>query len=152
MASPITLPASALCETPDATRRALIAGGGALFAWAWMPRFARAADGRDPRLVTIILRGAMDGLSAVAPVGDPDYVALRAGIALATRGDNPALPLDGFFALHPAMPNFARLYKARRRRWWCTPSPAPIASARTSMGRTCWRAGCPASAGSTAAG
>src|SRR5262249_22295529 len=26
-------------------------------------------------------------------------------------GPSPGLPLDGFFLLHPAMPNFARLYK-----------------------------------------
>jgi uncharacterized protein (DUF1501 family) len=100
-----------LCERPDPTRRRLLVTGGALFGWAFMPRFARAADGRDPRFVTVILRGAMDGLSAVAPVGDPDYEALRASIALSTSGDRPALPLDGFFALHPAMPNFARLYR-----------------------------------------
>ena len=101
-----------LCETPDPLRRSLLVTGGALFAWAYMPRFARAAGGRDPRFATIILRGAMDGLSAVAPVADPDYVALREGIALSKDGDKPALPLDGFFALHPAMPNFARLYTA----------------------------------------
>jgi uncharacterized protein (DUF1501 family) len=92
----------------------LLGASGALAAWAYMPRFAHAAQGRDPRLVTIILRGAMDGLSAVAPLGDPDYVALREGIALSSDGDKPALPLDGFFALHPAMANFARLYKANQ--------------------------------------
>ena len=94
------------------SRRSLIAASGGLFAWSFMPRFAHAAQGRDPRFVTIILRGAMDGLSAVAPVGDPDYVALRDSIALSVTGDKPALPLDGFFALHPAMPQLARLYKA----------------------------------------
>jgi uncharacterized protein (DUF1501 family) len=62
--------------------------------------------------VCVVLRGALDGLSAVAPLGDPDYAALREGIALAKDGPDAALPLDGFFALHPAMPNFARLYKS----------------------------------------
>ncbi|MDQ0445396.1 uncharacterized protein (DUF1501 family) [Methylobacterium persicinum] len=62
--------------------------------------------------MVVVLRGALDGLSAVAPLGDPDYAALRAGIALTREGPNAALPLDGFFALHPAMPNFARLYAA----------------------------------------
>ena len=143
--------AAPFCETPDASRRALLAGGGALFAWAWMPKFARAAGGRDPRLVTIILRGAMDGLSAVAPVGDPDYVALRAGIALATSGDNPALPLDGFFALHPAMPNFARLYRANQA-MVVHAVASPIASGRISTARTCWSPACPAWGGSRAAG
>lgn len=67
--------------------------------------------GRDPRFVTIILRGALDGLTAVPPVGDPDYEALRQQIAMRTEGDNPALALDGFFALHPSLRNFQRLYR-----------------------------------------
>lgn len=104
-----------LCEDRiHPSRRAILGSAGALFAWSFMPRYAQAAGGRDPRFVTIILRGALDGLSAVAPVGDPDYVALREAIALSTTGDKPALPLDGFFALHPAMTNFARLYKANQ--------------------------------------
>ncbi len=100
------------CEIMTPTRRAVLGAAGALFAWSFVPRFAHAAGGRDARFVTIVLRGALDGLSAVAPVGDPDYAALRESIALQTGGTDPALPLDGFFALHPAMPNFARLYKA----------------------------------------
>jgi len=102
---------SPLCSLPPLSRRDLMVTGGALFAWAFVPRFAQAAGGRDPRLVTIVLRGALDGLSAVAPVADPDYEALRTGIALSLAGDKPALALDGFFALHPAMPGFASLYK-----------------------------------------
>jgi len=99
------------CEMPPLSRRAMIRASGALFAWSFLPRFARAAASRDPRLVVVILRGALDGMSAVAPVGDPDYVALRESIALSTSGERPAVPLDGLFALHPAMPNLARLYK-----------------------------------------
>lgn len=92
------------------SRRSLLGASATLAAWAYAPRFSFAAQGRDPRLVTIVLRGALDGLSAVPPIGDPDYAALRANIALSRDGEFPALPLDGFFALHPAMPNFARLY------------------------------------------
>jgi uncharacterized protein (DUF1501 family) len=103
-----------LCETPSLSRRALLGVGGSMAAWAYMPRFAKAADGRDPRLVTIVLRGALDGLSAVAPIGDPDYQALRASIALAKDGDNAVRMLDGFFGLHPAMPVLARLYRANQ--------------------------------------
>ncbi len=99
------------CETPDRARRALLKTGGALFAWSFMPRLASAAGARDPRLVVIVLRGALDGLSAVAPVGDPDYAALHGALALSLGGDHPALPLDGFFALNPAMPAFATLYR-----------------------------------------
>ncbi|KPL54438.1 hypothetical protein ABB55_21295 [Prosthecomicrobium hirschii] len=102
---------------PDAglapSRRAFLAGAATLTVWPFLPRFAAAAPGgRDPRLIVVVLRGAMDGLSAVAPVGDPDYAALRGAIALGRDGPNAALGLDGFFALHPAMPTFARLYKA----------------------------------------
>src|SRR5262249_43404065 len=64
------------------TRRALLIGGASFAAWAYLPKFARAADGRDPRLIMVILRGALDGLATVAPVGDPDYASLHGGIAL----------------------------------------------------------------------
>jgi uncharacterized protein (DUF1501 family) len=63
-------------------------------------------------MLTIVLRGALDGLAAVAPVGDPDWVKLRGDKALVLDGKTPALPLDSFFALNPAMPNLLRLYKA----------------------------------------
>jgi uncharacterized protein (DUF1501 family) len=93
------------------TRRELLLASGALFAWAYMPRLA-LAEGRDPRLLVIVLRGALDGLAAVAPVGDPGWLSLRGNEALLASGDNAALPLDNFFALNPAMPNLHRLYKA----------------------------------------
>src|SRR3984957_13709008 len=94
-----------------ATRRELLLGTGVLFAWAYLPRIARA-EGRDPRLLTIVLRGALDGLAAVAPVGDPDWTSLRGDKALTLAGATAGLPLDSFFALNPAMPNLHRLYKA----------------------------------------
>jgi uncharacterized protein (DUF1501 family) len=92
------------------TRRELLAGTGVLFAWAFVPGLARA-EGRDPRFLTIVLRGALDGLAAVAPVGDPAWVKLRGDNALTLEGPKPGLPLDGFFALNPAMPNVHRLYQ-----------------------------------------
>ncbi|MBZ9708753.1 DUF1501 domain-containing protein [Mesorhizobium sp. ESP7-2] len=105
---------SLLCGTPHPSRRAVLMTGGSLFAWAYLPRFARAADNRDPRLIVIVLRGALDGLSAVGPVGDPDYAGLHGNIALSLSGPHAALPLDGFFAVNPAMPVFARLFKANQ--------------------------------------
>jgi uncharacterized protein (DUF1501 family) len=101
-----------LCEPLSPSRRAVLGAAGALFASAFIPRFASAAGARDPRFVVIVLRGAMDGMTAVAPIGDPDYAALHGDYALSVSGPMPAVSLDGFFALHPAMPNFARLYKA----------------------------------------
>jgi uncharacterized protein (DUF1501 family) len=95
------------------SRRELLLASGALFAWAHLPKLARA-EGRDPRFLTIVLRGALDGLAAVAPVGDPDWVRLRGDQALLIDGGNPALKLDDFFALNPAMPQLHRLYHARQ--------------------------------------
>jgi uncharacterized protein (DUF1501 family) len=99
------------CDLHAPTRRHLLLASGTLFAWAYLPKVARA-EGRDPRLLVIVLRGALDGLAAVAPVGDPDWIALRGDKALTLDGKPPALPLDSFFALNPAMPNLHRLYKA----------------------------------------
>lgn len=95
------------------SRREALLGAGTLFAWSQMPRLARA-EGRDPRLLVIVLRGALDGLGAVAPVGDPDWIGLRGDRALVLDGKTPALPLDAFFALNPAMPNLYRLFKAQQ--------------------------------------
>ena len=107
--------ASILCETPDLSRRRVLLAGGAVFGWSYLPKFAHAASGRDPRFITIVLRGALDGLAAVAPVGDPNYARLHGSLALSVSGDHAALPLgDGFFALNPAMGNFARLYGAKQ--------------------------------------
>src|ERR671930_1297014 len=92
-------------------RRELLLGSGVLFAWTHLPKLARA-EGRDPRVLVMVLRGALDGLAMVAPVGDPDWVALRGDKALLADGSTPALPLDNFFALNPAMPNLHRLYQA----------------------------------------
>lgn len=50
-------------------------------------------------LVTIFLRGAMDGLSMIAPVGDDDYHRHRKALGIGTSG----LKLTDFFAFHPAL-------------------------------------------------
>ncbi len=92
------------------SRRELLLASGVLFAWAHLPKAARA-EGRDPRFLVIVLRGALDGLATVAPVGDPDWIRLRGDKALTLAGPNAALELDGFFALNPAMPNVHRLYR-----------------------------------------
>jgi uncharacterized protein (DUF1501 family) len=93
------------------TRRELLLASGVLFAWAYTPKLARA-EGRDPRLLCIVLRGALDGLAAVAPIGDPDWIALRGDRGLHHDGPAAGLPLDDMFALNPAMPNLHRLYRA----------------------------------------
>ena len=95
----------------SSTRREFLLASGTLFAWAYLPKLA-LAEGRDPRFLAIILRGALDGLATVAPVGDADWVALRGDQALTFDGKTPPLKLDDFFALNPAMPNLQRMFLA----------------------------------------
>ena len=51
-------------------------------------------------IVVISLRGGMDGLSVVAPLGDPAYAAARPTTALK---EATALKVDNTFALHPSL-------------------------------------------------
>ncbi len=73
---------------------------GLRLAWAQSP-LAR-------RLLVVILRGAWDGLAAVVPIADPAYAAARGRLALPPA---ELLPLDSFFAWHPALKDFAQLYQ-----------------------------------------
>jgi uncharacterized protein (DUF1501 family) len=83
-----------------------LAAGGALLT----TRLSFAGSGGDARLIVIIMRGAVDGLAAVPPYGDPDYARLRGGLAIAAPGaSDGALRLDNLFGLHP---QFAFLMEA----------------------------------------
>ncbi|TLY97878.1 MAG: DUF1501 domain-containing protein [Gammaproteobacteria bacterium] len=89
---------------------ALLAGGALLTSRV---AFART-DERRPRFVLIIMRGALDGLATVPPYGDRDYAALRGEFALRAPGEaGGALPLDGFFGLHPSLAFLQQCYAAR---------------------------------------
>ena len=89
------------------TRRGLLLGAGGFAAWAGLP-FPVVAAGRDPRLVVVILRGGLDGLAAVPPIGDPSFQELRGRFGPGLADQPATLPLDGTFALHPAL---ARLHQ-----------------------------------------
>jgi uncharacterized protein (DUF1501 family) len=72
-----------------------------------------SATGR--KLVVVMLRGAVDGLNVVAPVGDENYLRLRPGIGLAAPGmDGGALDLDGYFGLHPALASLQPLWQQKK--------------------------------------
>ena len=87
----------------DASRRALLQWAAGAAAASGL-RLAFAAPEHAPaRLVMVLLRGGMDGLSLVVPHADPVYHADRPGIALARPGEaDGVLPLDKLFGLHPA--------------------------------------------------
>ncbi len=92
------------------SRRGFLGGVAAFSAWASIPRVAMAAGGRDPRFMTIVLRGAMDGLGCVAPIGDPAYDELRDDDAMPISGEKSGLLLNDFFMLNRNLPTVAELY------------------------------------------
>jgi uncharacterized protein (DUF1501 family) len=92
------------------SRRGVLGLTAGLFSWAFMPRFAEAAGAADdPRLLVVVLRGGMDGISTVVPFGDAHYVSMRGDIAIPAAS---TIRLNSFFGLHPAMSNFGRFYRA----------------------------------------
>lgn len=74
-------------------------------------RYAWSATPDDRRFIFVILRGAMDGLAAVPPIGDANYAAARGALALPA---DDALELDGFFGLHPAMEPLYPLWQKKQ--------------------------------------
>jgi uncharacterized protein (DUF1501 family) len=90
-------------------RRSLLARGAAGgLALGLAPRMAFAKAATERRFVFIIQRGAADGLSVVAPVGDPAFAEQRGDLA---RDFADATKLDSMFALHPALAMVGGLYK-----------------------------------------
>ena len=95
------------------SRRSFIAAGGAAGALASLalPKMAFARANTQRRLVFIIQRGAADGLSIVAPTGDPSFAGIRGDFAQESAG---GAKLDSFFTLHPALAETANLYAAKQ--------------------------------------
>jgi uncharacterized protein (DUF1501 family) len=91
------------------TRRRFLAlaasSGGALF----IPQISFAEAETDRRFIFVIQRGAADGLHILAPYAEPEYAKLRGPFA--AEIDN-ATKLDASFALHPALVETAKMYKA----------------------------------------
>ncbi len=89
---------------------AVIAGTGLQGPTGWFrPAYAES----NKTLLVIFQRGGCDGLNACVPYGDPDYYRLRPTIAIAPPdAGNPqaALPVDGYFGLHPALAGLAELH------------------------------------------
>ncbi|HEY0801193.1 MAG TPA: DUF1501 domain-containing protein [Steroidobacteraceae bacterium] len=88
----------------NAGRRRFLLGAGALAASATIPNALFARTLGTSRLVVVVLRGALDGLAAVPPYGDPDYVRLHRELAIAAPGGpDGALALNSTFGLHPSL-------------------------------------------------
>jgi uncharacterized protein (DUF1501 family) len=96
-------------------RRGFLVSGTSLMLLAASAGGAVAQVAADRKLVFVILRGAMDGLTAVAPYGDPDYAALRGVLALQPPGTaNGVLPLSQGFGLHPRLPFLHSLWTEQK--------------------------------------
>lgn len=101
--------------------------------------FAGMANGRKPRLIFVILRGALDGLAAVPACGDPGYAELRGDLALERRAP-PAAPYRSMAFSHCIRRSLSCSSPMRRVSSSCfTLSRALTGTDRTSMARTCWR-------------
>jgi uncharacterized protein (DUF1501 family) len=92
----------------DPQRRRLLQAT-ALAPWASLS-FAAGNPEATNRFVLVLLRGGMDGLYAAPVPGDPDFAAARG--VLAAYAEAP-LPLDGRFALHPALAQLHRSWSER---------------------------------------
>jgi len=103
--------------TPRVTRRGVLTGA-AVGAVGWLAGSRALAQlaitpksvpGKRDVLVSIFLRGGLDGLNAVVPYGEEAYYQLRPSLSIARPNDASAKPvdrcldLDGFFGLNPAL-------------------------------------------------
>lgn len=101
----------------DHRRRELLRSGMALGLAASGGLFASrvsfaSAPIRQRRFVFVLLRGALDGLAAVPPVGDPDYARLRGDLALSNSADLHRL--NDLFALHSSLDFMADLWQQQQ--------------------------------------
>jgi uncharacterized protein (DUF1501 family) len=89
------------------TRRSFIVAGSAAYAVAAHPGVLFARANTERRFVFIIQRGAADGLSILAPTGDPAFAGLRGDFVQDSGG---GAKLASFFTLHPALADTAKMY------------------------------------------
>lgn len=82
--------------------------GGVSLAPSWVWAAGTPPAGID-RVVALFLRGGADGLDLVPPLGENRYFDLRPTLAVS---ESAALPLDGFFGLHPAAAGLKALFDA----------------------------------------
>jgi uncharacterized protein (DUF1501 family) len=94
------------------TRRAALLGLSSAFTLS-RASLALADAPTGKRLVVVILRGALDGLSAVTPYGDPALAGLRGDLVLPPPGqDGGTQDLGGFYGLHPSLTGLHAMYQA----------------------------------------
>ena len=94
------------------TRRTTLLGLAA-FATAGRVKIAFADAPTDQRLIVVLLRGALDGMSSVVPYGDSNLASLRPALIPAAPGQPKGMfDLGGFYGLNPNLPGVYAMYQA----------------------------------------
>jgi uncharacterized protein (DUF1501 family) len=109
--------ASQLEKTDTLSRRKFIkmAGAGlAVLSFPMRSAFAFETKNnpkRNPKIVWVVLRGALDSMHTIVPTFDAQYAQLRP--KLSTSFKSPLLPLEKGFALHPSLTNLHQWYQEK---------------------------------------
>lgn len=96
--------------------KSMVGGGALLLTRSLFPTLPFVAFAQTPRevdtLVVVFLRGGMDGLSAVVPVGEgAAFYDHRRATAIP---EERVLDLDGFFGFHPSLAPLHEIYRGGR--------------------------------------
>jgi uncharacterized protein (DUF1501 family) len=95
-------------------RRDLLGGAVVIPLCCGAPAWAGIGDANPKRLIVVLLRGAVDGLSVVIPYGEEAYYRDRQSISIRPPGTpDGSLALDGHFGLHPALASLMPLWADR---------------------------------------
>ena len=90
----------------NCTRRSFLKGGLATLFFSGMPLPGLANSKKKKNIIVIMLRGGMDGLTAVPVISDPSLNKLRKNIII-----EDVLKLNSDFALHPKLQTFHELFE-----------------------------------------
>lgn len=96
-------------------RRKIIKLGASAWVLGQAPSLALANTApakSTPKLVWVVLRGAMDSLHAVVPTSDPHLMQHRGKLFSAIKED--VLPLNKHFGLHPALKTLHQWYQQKQ--------------------------------------
>ncbi len=92
------------------TRRGALLGLGAALTLG-RASLALASAPTERRLVVVLMRGALDGMTAVVPYGDPALASLRAELIPGAVGSEGGMrDLGGFYGLHPSLAAMHAMY------------------------------------------
>ena len=106
-----------ICQSSSAlSRRKFITMAGAGVAFLSFPMSSVLAKEQinskhKPKIVWVLLRGALDSLHTIVPDSDPQYKALRPKLSVSFK--SPLLPLEKGFGLHPSLKHLHQWYQEK---------------------------------------